>query len=1002
MNRRYFICTLFCICTFYSVQAQRHDLNCKNITTDYGKPELEVRCVYQDSDGIMWFATFNGLMRFDGTALKVIGNDYKNKNSFASELMNIVEGDTYGNLWVSHSKGISCYDTKTGNIRNFNTDLATGHNIENVKIDKMAIDHSGNVWFANYEELFQLETRKYKISRIDLPKDKKVVNRIRQLSVDSYNNLWVVKEGSLYHYDNKTHKISLKIQSDKITHIVQQNDTLYWISTWGNGLMRYNGKQSPDRTDNIDPDQVYLFGCRDLQNNMYFITDKGIAKLSCDVKSKFHLNVACKSEHTATRIYFDCSNHMWISSPDGAILIDYRKQFIKEASFKLPSDFNKMNKLPLPIYSDANKMYIAAWYNGGYFMVDDSFKILEYQHKLPGANEREYFKGVFDLSEDSKGRLWFLTNESLFRFDSVTQKGKEYPPPNQVFDKILFRKLESWNSQVFLIMSRNNGLYLFDKTKERYVDVLDKVNKSLGNTTLYDIVKFGSHNYYLATSKGLFLLNGMTLMLERENIDDICKSLSIDKEGRLWVGGEAGLYCKLGKKVFHYTTHNGLSHNYIEDLICDKNQNIWVLTLSGVSVFLPKYGSFYNLTMEHGLPRNRMDGYLANCPNGDVLITNNHFQLFTVDPDQIFQSTQKSKAKIIDIYVNDSLVNRSIFENSYNTLTVNHASSNISVKFTVPDYSHLGQIQYQYKITHIHNDWKGCDNGNILFNNLDPGNYILKVRGKYIFNMTYTGEESLHIKVLPEWYESYEFKLIIFALIAMALVLLYRRRISGLKLENDYKRKLLETKMHLLRAQMNPHFIFNSINSIENYIMRNEKRMASDYLIKFSRLIRNILDNGRQNAVPLSTELEHLQLYVDLEQMRFNHRFKFIMIKDQDLQESQLFIPPMIIQPYIENAILHGISHSEKNDLWVKLILQRNFRYLKVTIEDNGVGRERSAVYKLDIKNASSGLGIKMTEERIIFFNGDKREGVRIYDLKDHLGNISGTGVEFKLKMNDL
>lgn len=228
--------------------------------------------------------------------------------------------------------------------------------------------------------------------------------------------------------------------------------------------------------------------------------------------------------------------------------------------------------------------------------------------------------------------------------------------------------------------------------------------------------------------------------------------------------------------------------------------------------------------------------------------------------------------------------------------------------------------------------------------------------------------------------------------------LIFYQRQRRHKIETEKIKAELQTQ--ILRSQMNPHFIFNCLNSIENFIMQNNKRQASDYLNKFSQLIRSILDSSRNEMVPLVKDMETLQLYVELEQLRFNNKFRFSVYIDPALAGGDYQVPSLLVQPFVENAIVHGMAHSEEKDLSlsVKALLEGgNIRYL---IQDNGVGREKAKVYNMHNEPHHKSVGLKITEERISIFNDSRveKEPIRIVDLYDEQHRPEGTLVEIVLK----
>lgn len=220
------------------------------------------------------------------------------------------------------------------------------------------------------------------------------------------------------------------------------------------------------------------------------------------------------------------------------------------------------------------------------------------------------------------------------------------------------------------------------------------------------------------------------------------------------------------------------------------------------------------------------------------------------------------------------------------------------------------------------------------------------------------------------------------------------------KAEFAYKQKIAESQIQSLRAQMNPHFIFNSLNSIENFMMQNEKRKASDYLHKFAMLIRIILESSRNESTTLSSDMDALKLYIDLEQMRFNHKFCYQENIDPDLLAGDYSVPSLLIQPFVENAIVHGLAHSDKQDLKLSISASLEDEYIKYVIKDNGIGRFRADDYNKMNRLRHKSVGLKITEDRIKLYNHERNANgyIKITDLYDWDNRPDGTRVEVKIK----
>ncbi len=209
-----------------------------------------------------------------------------------------------------------------------------------------------------------------------------------------------------------------------------------------------------------------------------------------------------------------------------------------------------------------------------------------------------------------------------------------------------------------------------------------------------------------------------------------------------------------------------------------------------------------------------------------------------------------------------------------------------------------------------------------------------------------------------------------------------------------------ELQMQVLRSQMNPHFIFNSLNGIENFILQNDKRQASEYLNKFASLIRIILSNSRKEGVAFIDDMETLQLYIDLELLRFNNKFCYVKNIDPALTEFDYRVPPLLIQPFVENAIVHGFAYSKRKDLRLLVTAKLEDDYIIYKIEDNGVGRAEASTYNGRSKSKHDSLGLQITNERINIFNEQHsaQNMLKIEDLHDINGQPSGTSITVKVK----
>jgi LytS/YehU family sensor histidine kinase len=224
------------------------------------------------------------------------------------------------------------------------------------------------------------------------------------------------------------------------------------------------------------------------------------------------------------------------------------------------------------------------------------------------------------------------------------------------------------------------------------------------------------------------------------------------------------------------------------------------------------------------------------------------------------------------------------------------------------------------------------------------------------------------------------------------------RNLESQKIQTELQRQAAELEMQALRAQMNPHFIFNCLSSINRFILKNESKAASNYLTRFSRLIRMVLINSQKPLIALEDELQMLRLYLDMERLRFKESFDFSITFLNVMDDDNIFIPPLLLQPFCENAIWHGLMHKDGHGrLEINLSLENNILYC--TITDNGIGRDKAEEIKSKSAEKEKSMGLKITAERLALLNREKgvHTSYEMEDLLDENGNPAGTKVHLRI-----
>jgi hypothetical protein len=220
--------------------------------------------------------------------------------------------------------------------------------------------------------------------------------------------------------------------------------------------------------------------------------------------------------------------------------------------------------------------------------------------------------------------------------------------------------------------------------------------------------------------------------------------------------------------------------------------------------------------------------------------------------------------------------------------------------------------------------------------------------------------------------------------------------------QTDMQKQSIELEMQALRAQMNPHFIFNCLSSINRFILKNESKEASKYLTRFSRLMRMVLINSKKSLITLEDELQMLRLYLEMERLRFKNCFNYRISFLNEIDADNVFIPPLLLQPFCENAIWHGMMNKDGEGM-LQIDLEITEDSLRCTIADNGIGRKKAGELKTKTAENEKSMGLKITSDRLSLINQDKdiQTFFKIEDLEDESGEAAGTKVMFSIKLSE-
>lgn len=330
-------------------------------------------------------------------------------------------------------------------------------------------------------------------------------------------------------------------------------------------------------------------------------------------------------------------------------------------------------------------------------------------------------------------------------------------------------------------------------------------------------------------------------------------------------------------------------------------------------------------------------------------------------------------------------------------LSLNRAQRDVTFQFVLPNPLDPSAVSYQYKLEGYDRRWIDTDQRRARYPRLKGGSYRFLVRGRE-GNGEWLPETALDVRVEKQMTEYWWFwtGMAAFGIIAVVfisrLLIVRARKEEQLKAEFDHK--LSEIQMQALRAQMNPHFLFNSLNSIKYFAISKSKDETAAYLSKFAMLVRAILNNSKSRTISLKDELDALRLYIEIEHLRLDGKFDYTMDIDGGLHIEQAQIPPMILQPFVENAIWHGLMHKEGKGRLLVQVKDLGSR-IQCMIEDNGIGRARAAEIRQAQLDHKKSVGMQITSDRISLINKiySIETQVQVIDLADADGRATGTRV---------
>jgi len=473
----------------------------------------------------------------------------------------------------------------------------------------------------------------------------------------------------------------------------------------------------------------------------------------------------------------------------------------------------------------------------------------------------------------------------------------------------------------------------------------------------------------------------------------------------VWAGTSNGVIKIINDTIIEpaFKEVNELSRGRVYGVVEDLNGDLWVGTNKGLWRYSedPSKPRFSQFEVEDGLPSNQFAQYNSSllASDGSVWMGTNkgvvHF-----DPNEIKIPYNPPNVYLSKLIINDTEEYKGIGEEReialpYNQNTLTFEA--LAISFLKPEKSkiHYRLKGYDKEYLQIKPEQR------IRYTKLPHGNYALEIQAENAYGQR-SNTHSLSIKINPPFWKTWWFMSLCLVLASILAYAFYRFRLKQLLKEEEQKTilakletQVLEVEMKALKAQMNPHFLFNAMNSIKGIMLDKDEEKASEYLTKFSLLLRSILEHSEKQVIPLIKELEALDLYIAIESLRFEKNFHYKISIDKNVDTGFSEIPPLILQPFVENAIWHGLLPKEKGELLLNIRIKRDEDFLIIEIEDNGVGRNYATKKTTSQKHKS--FGIDITKRRAELLNSENK--IKIIDLISPEGQPLGTNVI--LSLND-